>query len=225
MLTQLFSPLVSRAKPLPRDERRTALIEATIPLLTEHGSAVSTRQVAQAAQVAEGTIFRVFESKDALVQASILHAMREDSIVEQLRTVRATDLATTTVELVTLIAKYIRRTHTLITLAHELHVEPAWGPHHANAARDSHEKPATAKAADHGGKDGLCPRRFHAAITAAVTESLSRHAGELRPHPKFASSALISLTFGATHPFAGHPDIADPTTIADLLLNGITKDA
>lgn len=206
---------------------------------------MSTRQVAEAAGVAEGTIFRVFESKDALVHASILHAMREDSIVEQLRTpaAGADDLADTTVRLVTLIAEYIRRTHTLIALAHELHTEPAWGPHHGHthASRGSHARtspqqtsetlPATTQQTattfeeDQSNQDGLCPRRFHAAITAAVTESLSRHAGELRAHPELASSALISLTFGATHPFAGHPNLADPTTITDLLLHGLAKDA
>jgi AcrR family transcriptional regulator len=57
------------------EERRAALIEATVPLLNEHGLDVSTRQIAQAAGVAEGTIFGVFPDKNSLVVAALLHAL------------------------------------------------------------------------------------------------------------------------------------------------------
>ena len=47
------------------------IIDALIPLLMEHGRAVTTRQIADAADVAEGTIFRVFADKDALIDAAV----------------------------------------------------------------------------------------------------------------------------------------------------------
>jgi AcrR family transcriptional regulator len=71
MITE--SPLVrsQRAAALPPDERRAAIIAATLPLLLEHGNAVTTRMIAVAAGIAEGTIFRVFPSKEALVDAAV----------------------------------------------------------------------------------------------------------------------------------------------------------
>lgn len=64
------------------DDRRKALILATIPLLHEHGLDVSTRQIAEAAGVAEGTIFGVFENKNKLVTVSILQALDPQPMID-----------------------------------------------------------------------------------------------------------------------------------------------
>ncbi len=60
-----------RAKPMSVDERRAMIVDAVIPLLIEHGREVSTRQIADAADIAEGTIFRVFADKDELFAAAV----------------------------------------------------------------------------------------------------------------------------------------------------------
>jgi len=59
----------TRATALPPDERRSMIVAATLPLLLEHGDRVTTKQIAEAAGIAEGTIFRVFADKDALIAA------------------------------------------------------------------------------------------------------------------------------------------------------------
>ncbi len=47
------------------------IIDAVLPLLLEHGSAVTSRQIAEAAGVAEGTIFRAFGDKGSLLKAAV----------------------------------------------------------------------------------------------------------------------------------------------------------
>lgn len=60
-----------RASPLPPEERRTAIIHAVLPLLIDRGIDVTSREIAVAAGVSEGTLFNVFGDKDELINAAV----------------------------------------------------------------------------------------------------------------------------------------------------------
>ena len=77
----------TRAKPLSTDERRAMIIDAVIPLLMEHGKDVTTRQIADAADIAEGTIFRVFGDKDALFAAAVEKFLDPTAVNRSLRAI------------------------------------------------------------------------------------------------------------------------------------------
>ena len=47
------------------------IVEAALPLFLAHGEMVTTRQIADAAGIAEGTIFRAFADKDEVIEAVI----------------------------------------------------------------------------------------------------------------------------------------------------------
>src|SRR5262245_64438358 len=64
-----------RASALPPEERRSAIVAAALPLLLEHGDRLTTKQIAEAAGIAEGTIFRVFTDKDEIIAAVVEAAL------------------------------------------------------------------------------------------------------------------------------------------------------
>jgi len=85
-----LEPSRSRAAALPPEERRARIVEATLPLLLAHGTALTTRQIAEAAGIAEGTIFRVFPDKESLIAAVVEAALDTTAVDAQLEAIDAT---------------------------------------------------------------------------------------------------------------------------------------
>ncbi|MCS5718303.1 TetR/AcrR family transcriptional regulator [Herbiconiux sp. CPCC 205763] len=59
-----------RAPALPLEDRRAMILDAVIPLLVEQGADITSKQMAEAAGIAEGTVFRAFGDKDSLIRAA-----------------------------------------------------------------------------------------------------------------------------------------------------------
>jgi AcrR family transcriptional regulator len=95
-----------RAAALPPDERRSMIIAVTLPLLLERGEMVTTHDIANAAGIAEGTLFRVFASKDALIEAVIDHALDLGSVE---RAISGMDFALPLEVLVTQVAALLQQ--------------------------------------------------------------------------------------------------------------------
>lgn len=192
---------MSRANPLTPDERRRALIEATRPLLLEHGLSITTRQIAECADVAEGTIFRAFGTKQNLIEAVIDDCLAPEPIVATIDSIPVgLDLEDAVSRLIEVLQARIQQVRALMSA-----IAPANQPH---------------------GKPPKRPHRdFHLAVDAALTRVLSRYDGQLAVGTPTACWAISAMSFAAVMPLADHPDAAEPRQLARLILGGIAAPA
>src|SRR5690349_23434219 len=73
-----------RAPGMTPEQRRDAIVQAALPLVAEHGAAVTTAQIARAAGIGEATIFRVFDDKQAVLEAVVAAALDPTVVVQEL---------------------------------------------------------------------------------------------------------------------------------------------
>lgn len=156
---------------MPPEQRRAAIVEASIPLLEEHGQALTTRMVAEAAGVAEGTIFRVFDSLDDLVSATISEALSSERLTARLAaTDLSGDIETQTRAAIELIEQYLHSVHTMFVAAHGAAKHTA--PHAAQCARTELE--ARTADLDAWMTDAFAPHRDHITIPLSAFATLLR---------------------------------------------------
>lgn len=106
---------------MSRDERRAAIALATVPLLEAHGAQVSTRQIAVAAGVAEGTLFRAFDDKVELLTAAAERALDPAAGVAEIDDLpRAADLAAELTQLADVMAARGRRVRRVMFAVHAI---------------------------------------------------------------------------------------------------------
>ena len=63
------------------------ILDAVIPLLKEHGRDISSKQIAEAAGIAEGTVFRAFGDKESLIEAAIAKFLDPEPLRADLRAI------------------------------------------------------------------------------------------------------------------------------------------
>jgi AcrR family transcriptional regulator len=182
----------ARAPSLSVEDRQSMLIDVVTPLLLEHGRAVTTKQIAECAGIAEGTIFRAFGSKDELIRAAIDRHLDPEPFRARLRSV---DLDLPLDERITAIVTLMReRFTTVFTL---MSVLGAIGP-------PPHSD------------DG---RREFAEI---IAQSLGGDVSRLNVDPARAAQIVRMIALAASVPQMRNGPPFDDGEIAALILYGIT---
>jgi AcrR family transcriptional regulator len=188
-----------RARPLSPEARRDKLIDATLNLLREHGRAVTTRQIAEAAGVAEGTIFRVVESKEELVDLAISRAFAPGARVDRIGEIDLDlPLRDRLVQLSAILQQRFRATFELMKKVGM--VRPADHVH------DSAEAVAW--------RDRL--QQLLESVVGADGDQLSVPIGEF-------VHTLRLLTFAGSHPLISDGQLLTPEQIVDTVLYGLGR--
>lgn len=176
------------------DDRRASIIAAARPLIRQHGRDLTTKQIAEAAEVAEGTLFRVFDDKEAILRAVVVDACQP---APMLRQIDALDSDAPLEDfLPTLVAAMQERVSEIFDIA----MAVRWMP-----------------------EEAIKPRVELDPIQQRIVDLLERRRSELSVEPLKASEVLRLLVFAGTHPMINEGRPLGSADIVDVLLNGVRR--
>jgi AcrR family transcriptional regulator len=180
------------------EQRREMLVRATIPLLAQHGMRVTTKHIAEAAGVAEGTIFRVFKDKDELVKVAIEQALDPGPTMAELA---AVDLALPLrVRVLAVTSIMQKRFHQVFNLM--IAIRTGWPPG---------QPPDSARP----------PQQRHEAILEEIERILEPDRDQLRLPVAEVVRIIRLLTFSASHPMISDGRYLSADEIVGVLLDGV----
>jgi len=191
------------------EERRQAIIDATLPLLLERGTEMSTREIAQAAGIAEGTIFRAFETKQDLIHATIHTALMPDAAIAHLTALPEDQSLTERVAaIIQLLRDEIHRTRSLFT-------------HFARPSAQPSDVPGRPPFG--GIRPPFNPHETKTRLNAAVASALQPYSGELAVSTAFATNLLSALAFASSFTLTETEAPISSEELSDAVLHGIAK--
>lgn len=191
-----MQPRLGRAKPMTPLERRESILDVALPLIRAHGADVTTKQLADAAGIAEGTIFRVFKDKQEIIDAVVAKYM------DPAPTIAAIDAIDSQAPLEDKLLRLV-----------EIVTERFAGVTGILTALGLREPPATL----HPGPQASEQARNGA---RALFEA---HRDELRVEPELVLHLVRLLCFAAAFPAIAHGRKTTSTEIVDLVLHGVSK--
>lgn len=191
-----------RAEPLAPEDRKKAIVEAVIPLLLAQGPHATTAQMADAAGIAEGTIFRVFPDKPALVHEAIRSCLDPAPTLEQIAGIEH-DLPLE-IKLRKAAAIIIQRSEKVHALAAVLRSLPTSGQ---ADHQDTHKAVLEA----------------NSLIFWALTRVFRDDADRLAVEPARAAAAFRGLLFAVSFPLSDPDELITADEAIEILLEGIVK--
>ncbi|MEU6719688.1 helix-turn-helix domain-containing protein [Nonomuraea sp. NPDC046802] len=187
-----------RAPAMSIEQRRAMIVAAALPLVAEHGAAVTTSQIARAAGVGEGTIFRVFADKDEVLQACMAEAMNPDHALRELASIPLDEpLAVRLVQAAEALRAHLER---MGTVAATLYTSG----HRRDRAAASGPAP--------GGREASMQVTLE-----AVTELIEPDRAALRLDPRQVAAAFLGLLFARPLPAGAE---LTPGDLVGVLLHG-----
>lgn len=201
------------------EERREAIIAATLPLLLEQGPELSTRAIAQAAGVAEGTIFRAFGTKHDLIHATIHAALAPDTAIRCLTTLpTGQTLDERVAAVLDLLRGEIHRTRSLFV--HMASRDAPGATAHGRGNRSGRGWPPFPP--PDRKPPGATDNRVR--LQAAVALALEPYADRLAVSTTVASKVLSALSFASLALTEDEP-LSNSTELAGVVLHGIAQGA
>jgi AcrR family transcriptional regulator len=189
-----------RAPAMSPEDRREAIVTATVPLLFEHGANVTTSQIAKAAGIAEGTVFRAFKDKQELIHTCVRTVLAIDSelaLIDQAR--QAGTLAERLSWAISAVSSYLDRLWKLMSVLRDSGYDP-------DADRKHKGPPAEMQQ------------------IAEQVASLFGPDDDLRVDPSLAARLLLGLVFTNRMQGKGFGDsTADADLLVELFLHGVKK--
>ncbi|MFH9352535.1 TetR family transcriptional regulator [Kitasatospora sp. NPDC017646] len=192
-------PARRRAPAMDPEQRRAVIVAAALPLVVEYGASVTTAKIARAAGIGEGTIFRVFADKDALLAACLAEALRPDVAVAHLASIELDQpLAARLAQAADVLSGHLARVGAVIGAL-------------AGAGRPERPAPAGPRRAADRDAGLAAPRAALAALFEPDRERL-----RLAPERLADSFQLLLMSAGR----AGTPEPLSTEELVDLFLHG-----
>jgi AcrR family transcriptional regulator len=202
-----------RAAPMSRDDRRDALIDVFVDLAHREGRKPTTSEIAQEAGVAEGTIFRVFATKEALEREAVQAAFCPAPVRRRLAAIDPEGtLRGRLVDFTRIMQARFTEVFGLMT-ALGLTEPPNRGPHLACYEAGRHLRDESDDGDDHVAAHQPLLDTIHA-LLVRDEDHLVVPAAEL-------VHRLRLLTFSGSHPGIADGRVLTPEEIVDTVLFGL----